>query len=245
MFEIAGLFLDDRSEAHLEAVSSLSQYLDGLLGEDLNENALFAMQKQTYDIHAIGVNSLERAVMTERSFDCKGGCDSCCHATDVGLTPSELFYLSNHIASEGLHQKDGKHSVPPRDNEMAACPLLEEGWCTVYEARPMSCRYILSTDVASCLKRRETLIGGAKLPPPFSHFRSSIAAAQFVMFRKRGLDARWLTLDHSIQHALDNPTLVNDWLSGKEFSNLTHKLEKPNGNFGALVDSAEQHWSDA
>ena len=97
MFEIAGLFLDDRSEAHLEAVSSLSQYLDGLLGEDLNENALFAMQKQTYDIHAIGVNSLERAVMTERSFDCKGGCDSCCHATDVGLTPSELFYLSNHI----------------------------------------------------------------------------------------------------------------------------------------------------
>ncbi len=237
MFEIAGLFLDDKSSAHLDAVKSLSEYLDTMLGEKPNATSLFAMQQQAYEIHTLGVASLERAVMTDRSFDCKGGCDSCCHATDVGLTPSELFYLANHIVTEGLHKKGDSHVIQPRQQEKDPCPLLKDGWCTVYEARPMSCRYILSTDVASCLRRRETLIGGARLPPPFSHFRSSIAAAQFNMFRKRGWDARWLVLDHSMQKTVEDLPMVTRWLSGERFSEKIHKLEEPNGTFGALVDA--------
>jgi len=188
MFEIAGLFLDDRSAAHIEAVNSLSCYFSTFFSENPSSTTLYAMQQQVYKIHEIGVSSLEKAVMKERSFDCAGGCDSCCHATDVGITPSELFYLANHISRNNLHVYRGKFNIPPRKDEMDPCPMLDNGWCTVYEGRPLSCRYILSTDVNSCLKRKMSLRGGAKLPPPFSHFRSSIAAAQFILFRKHNLD---------------------------------------------------------
>lgn len=239
MFEIAGLFLNDRSSAHLEAVKSLSNYFDNLLGEQPTPNALYAMQQEVYKIHEVGVNSLERAVMSDRGFDCTGGCDSCCHATDVGLTPTELFYLANHIAQNKLHMREGEFSISRRNKERDPCPLLNEGWCTVYEGRPLSCRYILSTDVNSCLKRKMTLTGGAKLPPPFSHFRSSIAAAQFILFRKRGLDARWLVMDHSIQTILETENAVSKWLSGEKFSGNIHKLEEPCGNFSEIIAAAE------
>lgn len=241
MFEIAGLFLDDMSNSHIKAVHSLSVYLNRIVGEKPSLNSMFAMQSQLYQIQEMGAASLTKMVMKDRGFDCKGGCDSCCHATDVGLTPVEAFYLADHIRQNGLFNGNSKFEVSPRENEMDPCPLLKDGWCTVYEARPLSCRYILSTELASCLKRRETLIGGAKLPPPYSHFRSSLSAATFVMFAKLGLDARWLVLDQSIERILNDKNIADRWLNGTKFCAETFSLETPNGKFGELVNTVASH----
>lgn len=240
MFEIAGLFLDDLSDAHLRAVKSLSKYLDDVLGKELNSANLFSMQKQVYEIHQMGADALTKSAMEDRQFDCKVGCDSCCYATNVDITPAEAFYLANHIQRENKFHNGDRFSITPRADKMGACPLLENNTCTAYEARPLSCRYILSTDLASCLKRRETLIGGAKLPSPFSHFRSSITAATFILFRNRKLDARWLVLDKSIEHIVNDKSAIYKWLAGEPL-NESINAEAPEGKFNEMIAAVEAY----
>lgn len=96
----------------------------------------------------------------------------------------------------------------------------------------------MSTDLASCLKRRETLTGGAKLPAPFSNFRTSISAACFVVFKNRDLDARWLVLDQTIEKIVNDKDAMQDWLSGSNLD-ATLKADEPSGNFSELVLAVE------
>lgn len=238
MFEIAGLFQDDLSHSHLTAVRSLSGYLDNILGDELTPSGLFSMQKQVYEIQRLGAEALTRSTMHDRQFDCKMGCDSCCYATDVDITPAEAFYLADYIRRENKFHNGERFQIAPRPDKMAACSLLKDNVCSVYEARPLSCRYILSTDLASCLNRRETLTGGAKLPPPFSHFRSSITASCFVLFKKRGLDARWLVLDKSIEHIVNDENAIDNWLAAKPMGKSI-KADEPVGKFNELILAVE------
>ena len=43
-------------------------------------------------------------------------------------------------------------SEPELLNAKFPCPLLENGACLAYSARPMACRIYLSSDVKSCLR---------------------------------------------------------------------------------------------
>lgn len=239
MFEIEGLFMNDLSVSHLNAVRSLANYLDEILAEKLTADALFFMQSKIYEIQDAGAHALTNSAMQDRKFDCKKGCDSCCYATHVDITPAEAFYLADYIRREHELQNDEYFSIPPRLNKMAACPLLKAGVCSAYDARPLSCRYILSTDIASCLKRLETLTGGAKLPAPFSHFRSSIAVASFIVFRKRRLDARWLVLDKTIELIVNDESALANWISGKSMDNKM-MAEQPAGKFEEMIVEVEK-----
>lgn len=79
----------------------------------------------------------------------------CCHGADITLTPSDILRLSKHFkqtASEFL----AAHTVPaffPRTNlpvaklkmggadGKGACPFVRDEGCSVYAARPQTCRY--------------------------------------------------------------------------------------------------------
>lgn len=231
MFKIEGLFLDDLSSNHLASIKSLCVYLDEFLGANTSSELLFSMQRHIYEIHQIGADALSKSAMQDRSFACKKRCDSCCHATDVDITPLEAFYLADLIRSESIKNPV---TIKPRLQASAPCPLLKDGLCTVYDARPLSCRYIMSTDLAACIKRRETLIGGAKLPAPFSNFRTSIAAASFIIFKARGLDARWLVLDKTIEQIVNNEQALDNWLTGQKLSDDI-VADEPAGRFKELI----------
>lgn len=231
MFKIEGLFLNDCSKQHLSAVKSLARYLDQALGGELTPHSLFSLQTQIYEIHRIGVDALTKTAMQERAFDCKAGCNHCCHATNVDITPAEAFFLADYVQQQRLE------TISPRTDTNAACPLLKDGLCTAYEARPLSCRYILSTELASCIKRRETLSGGARIPAPFSHFRTSLSAASFIVFKTHGLDTRWLTLDQAIGHIVDKKTTVEKWLAGEKLDKHIMATE-PEGSFKSLIETS-------
>ena len=94
---------------------------------------------------------------------CFGGCSHCC-SLYVSATPTELVLIEAYIAGldtvsaaairgrikRAHHRASGKNMLQRSVNRLP-CPLLtEEGTCSVYEARPVSCRAYVSFDRSAC-----------------------------------------------------------------------------------------------
>jgi len=96
---------------------------------------------------------------------CKKGCNYCCHQA-VFANSYELHYLKNFIgvqfdtaAIRQIKEKAAiKNQVTSKLDEKTVlnykspCPLLKDGTCSVYAARPMACRIYLSTNVDTCIE---------------------------------------------------------------------------------------------
>jgi len=97
--------------------------------------------------------------------DCKKGCEYCCHQA-VYANSYELHYLGNFIQNnfppdqknEVLIKTKAKNSATsklPNDQVLkykSPCPLLSDGACSAYAARPMACRIYLSMKLDSCIE---------------------------------------------------------------------------------------------
>ena len=95
---------------------------------------------------------------------CRKGCDLCCHLR-VAATAAEVFALLDYLrqtvpASEwpalaaDINERAGQiHALSPgqllRTN--LPCPLLVDGACRAYPARPLNCRAYHSLDYQACL----------------------------------------------------------------------------------------------
>jgi Fe-S-cluster containining protein len=89
-----------------------------------------------------------------KALACRLGCAHCCHQPVVIYAP-EMFFLVAQIrgrngtaenllaGAEGARGRARGKSQP--------CPLLEDNACSVYAARPLSCRSFVSLDVNDCI----------------------------------------------------------------------------------------------
>lgn len=96
---------------------------------------------------------------------CHKGCQWCCHQA-VYANSYELHFLSEKIkvrfspenVSKLQERTEIKFAVSSKMSEeevakyKTPCPLLENGACSIYEARPMACRIYLSTKLETCLE---------------------------------------------------------------------------------------------
>jgi len=94
---------------------------------------------------------------------CKAGCPWCCHIR-LTASPPEVLAVLDHIRKTfsedqvtALKRKVANVDGYTRglDGEARArlrlpCPLLKDGSCSVHPARPLSCRAVVSVDVAAC-----------------------------------------------------------------------------------------------
>ncbi|MBL4690719.1 MAG: hypothetical protein JKY68_04555 [Rhodospirillales bacterium] len=100
---------------------------------------------------------------------CKAGCPWCCHIR-LTATPPEVLLVLDHIAETfaagevaALERKVANIDAYTRglDAEDRArlrlpCPLLKDGSCSVHPVRPLSCRAVVSVDVAACKRAYES-----------------------------------------------------------------------------------------
>lgn len=107
----------------------------------------------------------EFATQQNQNIDCKKGCEWCCHQP-VFVLDYELFHLNKFIKEnfsiekrdairEKATQKNKKLTELPENqllNSKHPCPLLENGACIAYQARPVACRIYLSKNVNSCVR---------------------------------------------------------------------------------------------
>lgn len=96
---------------------------------------------------------------------CKKGCEWCCHQA-VFASSHELHYLGDfikaHFSDEEIDllrkraQAKNKATSVLKNKDLlnykSPCPLLKNGVCSAYGARPMACRIYLSSNVQTCLE---------------------------------------------------------------------------------------------
>ena len=123
---------------------------------------------------------MKRSASEGVAADCKKGCSWCCYQEVYAVT-HELIYLHDYIAKQGNAEREGEVLERAREKARltegrteeeqlkvrAACPFLEEGSCTVYEARPMACRIYLSSSVGSCRTNHDHPENGNSFPELF------------------------------------------------------------------------------
>ena len=147
-------------------------YSDGFkLGLSMVENGmtketLFQATRSMYNAIDDLINSLlSYAKRQGVNIDCKKGCEWCCHQAIFAIS-HEVHFLTDYMADyfsgdqiktvlqKAKDKNDQVKKLGTEDilNVKSPCPLLNDGKCSVYEARPMACRIYLSQNLSSCIE---------------------------------------------------------------------------------------------
>jgi len=136
------------------------------LDSENQEEAIYNVIAEMYKTIDNLIDSLTVfAQQQSHAIDCKKGCFWCCHQPVFALD-YELDFLKKYITEkfpkekQVIVQERAKEKTRKLDglkeddllNSKHPCPLIEDGSCSAYEARPMACRIYLSTNLISCLK---------------------------------------------------------------------------------------------
>lgn len=132
---------------------------------------------------------------------CKAGCSWCCHFTidvrpiealrildfvETTFSAAEKVRVRNEIAANGalLSELDDVE----RMQQNVKCPFLSAGCCTLYEARPQTCRNYHATNVAGCQQSFEQP-GNLDIDPEFAPMVFQMGGAHVDAFSKAMAEA--------------------------------------------------------
>ncbi|TKG95508.1 YkgJ family cysteine cluster protein [Puteibacter caeruleilacunae] len=136
------------------------------LAKGKNETNIFAGIRKLYEqIDQLNDLIFDQARKSNYPIDCKKGCEWCCHQP-VFLLSHEVHFLKSYLGKHLAPDQFGKVLTVAKDkndkvehlsqqeilNYKSPCPLLVNGVCSAYEARPMACRIYLSSKVSTCKK---------------------------------------------------------------------------------------------
>lgn len=152
---------------------------------------------------------------------CKAGCFWCCYFS-VDVRPVEVFrilqFLETEIAAEHrarIRQQiaDNAQRLAKVDRESRVrlnvrCPFLHQGRCSVYAARPQTCRNYHATDAAGCQRSYEHP-EDLDIDPEFAPLTYQAGIAHVDGFAKAmaaaGYDHRAYEMNAALAHALTEP----------------------------------------
>lgn len=174
---------------------------------------------------------------------CKVGCNECCHGEAVSMTGIDAQYLVIFLLATKT-RKDLVRLVPKlkameeahRNSKHGSgtsayrhpCAFLEDGKCSVYEARPSTCKNFQSSDPGDCGK------GSGLINDPLIfaaiHRVDVIAAANLVLYGNVPAGERG--------HAMAP-------LAEAMLQEIDVLLSVPKGHLKKLQAEARRHWKPA
>jgi hypothetical protein len=158
--------------------------------------------------------------------DCKKGCAHCCRVWVSATVPEVLFIAkalrrrNDSAAAERVgasHRITGAYDFAQRQRLHQQCPLLADDLCSVYETRPVSCRFWASADVAACL-RVFRQASGETVPTPMTHLkgRGAYEIALSLALKHVGLPHYYYELNAALARALERNDAESAWLGGED-----------------------------
>jgi Fe-S-cluster containining protein len=158
---------------------------------------------------------------------CRAGCDSCCHVP-VDASAHEVFFAADHIQTHfspaaltaviarlARHQaRIAAYEEGQRARSRQPCALLKAGTCSIYAARPGTCRTHHTSDVALCVANKADAsvnVTKAYLPA----LRARMYAVMFGVdeaIEAAGYDERCYDFGSALHEALTNSLCLMRWL---------------------------------
>ncbi len=165
------------------------------------------------------------ARLTGMRLACRKGCAHCCHVW-VSATAPEILFLAKHVRARGMGAQDsvhtthaltGKYSFSIRALHPSPCPMLAEDVCTIYEHRPMSCRFAASPDDFAC-RRVMREFSRETMPMSLRHLqgRGIYEIAGAIALRRAGLPHFHYELNAGLSRALEREDAETAWLAGED-----------------------------
>jgi Fe-S-cluster containining protein len=184
------------------------------------------------EIQALGVlGALERseqrhdariaAAPDVGTLACRAGCTWCCYFT-VDVRPAEVFRILDFVERSFTPAEKSRVHAEVRANSVALrqlgegervtrnlkCPFLNEERCTIYAARPQSCRNYHATNVAGCRQSYEEPenldIDPDFAPGVYQAGAAHVEAASTAM-RDAGYDVNAYELNCALDAAISEP----------------------------------------
>lgn len=142
------------------------QLAQSAIQQGFSNESLFTAIRSMYEaIDGLNDSIVDLAERQKIGVACHKGCHWCCHQA-VYANSYELHFLSEQIKKSfsdeelaGLTERtETKYARTSELTEAeilkfkAPCPLLKNGACSIYAARPMACRIYLSTKLDTCME---------------------------------------------------------------------------------------------
>jgi Fe-S-cluster containining protein len=159
-----------------------------------------------------------RAAPDAHTLACKDGCYWCCYFT-VDVRAVEVFSILDFMARELSPDEQARVrreisansallqglSELDRMRRNVKCPFLAAGRCTIYEARPQTCRNYHATDVTGCRTSYEQP-ENTEIDPDFAPLLYQTGGARVDAFcsslQQRGYDISAYELSTALDAAL-------------------------------------------
>ena len=146
---------------------------------------------------------------------CRAGCTWCCYFS-VDVRAVEVFSILDYVERTFTSEEKARVYGEIRANSAASrklsddervtrnvkCPFLNAGRCTIYSARPQSCRNYHATDVAGCQKSYEEP-DNLDIDPDFAPWVYQAGTAHVDAFSTAMRDAGYDVSAYELSSALD------------------------------------------
>ncbi len=158
--------------------------------------------------------------MTGVEVACRAGCSLCCWLT-IDARAHEVLLLARQVRrdfsparlaavqAEAGARRRARSETPPDAPPPARQPcvlLRDDGWCSVYEARPSGCRRYLSLSLAECRRLWEDDTAEAAPQHPLIAEAGRFAAGgMHNALVKAGFDGYYYDLPSALAEALEDP----------------------------------------
>ncbi len=164
---------------------------------------------------------LERHVT--QTVACAKGCSHCC-TTYVSTSLPEVFRLARAVRGKAavearIRDAAARAKAMPqlqREIDRVICPILEEHACSAYGQRPVICRAVLSTSLASCIRFFQQ---GSNEKFMFPDGLGAVRSYMIIMLRAAlvlaGLPYQNFELTHALEVALARDDAEERWLAGE------------------------------
>lgn len=215
---VAGL---DAARRDTVQVMALMRVLHDLLEESCDAGTVAPMMTFLLDnIRAAGRQAPRKAIACARL------CAHCCHAPVSARAP-EVLFLKRAVApaeapavAEDVARASvvtGAMSADERARRPVPCPLLRDDLCRLYEARPLTCRTAVSSDVSACERAFRLGMADTGIPTPdfYTRVRAGYALALAGALKRSGLPATAYELNSALHAALVRTDAEAAWLAGE------------------------------
>ena len=186
---------------------------------------------------------IQKCLKEKKTVDCKQGCYLCC-CQAVLILPYEILYLYRYLKENVekkvltaiLRRAKEKNEITSKMKAReflhykAPCPLLENGSCLAYEARPLACRTYISSRVDSCIEEYHNP-HNVNIFPDLYDF--TIRAGRMInegisnYLIENNIPATEWQIESSLLTAFEDKKAFDKWLSGENiFQKRNYTMEE-------------------